>query len=414
MFRLETDRLIIRPWNPDDRPAFTALTRDPEVMHYVHRGLPYSEDEVDEWFTRQARQLAEHDLCMGAVIEKSSGRFIGLAGTQPLGTTGELEIGWILARDAWGHGYATEAGSAAMRHVLETLARPRVVAIIDPDNEPSKRVAARLGMKYEARYSGTQLGHRNPEIVVDLFFRLRRWGMQTMMRTTLLSSLLLASCASPRIIEFTARPELVCPCDPVTVRIVAENTRRDTLTFDPPSTPAVVGDWSSDAPHVFERAFPVCDSTNLTYVAHRDGATDVTQSQRVEVVHGDYVEPIRFVAACEGGVFRGFQPVDTSPIRFSPSLVVRRVTNNSHRAVRLSHNGGTLVAAGPGEDYPGFVGVQFGDRWTAAADLIVAPDSRESCVGGPGLPVDPMPRPGIINVPIPPLDVTFIIGCPPH
>jgi RimJ/RimL family protein N-acetyltransferase len=173
MFRLETDRLLIRPWHPGDRPAFTALTCDPEVMHYVHGGLPYTVEEVDEWFTRQARQIAEHDLCMGALIEKASGRLIGLAGTQPLGTTGNLEIGWILARDAWGRGYATEAGAAAMRHVLETLAQPRVVAIIDPDNEPSKRVAARLGMRYEARYTGTQLGHRKPEIIVDLFMRER-------------------------------------------------------------------------------------------------------------------------------------------------------------------------------------------------------------------------------------------------
>ena len=59
-----------------------------------------------------------------------------------------------------------------MRHVLETLGRPRVVAIIAPDNLPSKRVAARLGMEYEARYTGAQLGHRNPEIVVELYVRL--------------------------------------------------------------------------------------------------------------------------------------------------------------------------------------------------------------------------------------------------
>ena len=171
MFLLETERLVIRPWQPDDRPAFTSLMSHPEVTHYVHGGQPYSEAEVDEWFSRQARQLAEHGVCMGALIEKSTGNLAGLAGTQPLGTTGNLEIGWILARDAWGRGFATEAGAAAMRHVLETLARPRVVAIIDPDNEPSKRVAARLGMKYEARYTGEQLGHRLPEIVVDLFSR---------------------------------------------------------------------------------------------------------------------------------------------------------------------------------------------------------------------------------------------------
>ncbi|MGH9143776.1 MAG: GNAT family N-acetyltransferase, partial [Thermoanaerobaculia bacterium] len=136
-------------------------------------GQPYTDAEVDAWFERQARQLAEHDVCMGALIEKSTGRLAGIAGTQPLGTTSDLEVGWILARETWGRGYATEAGAVSMRHVLETLARPRVVAIIDPGNEPSKRVAARLGMKYEARYTGAELGHRMPEIVVDLFARER-------------------------------------------------------------------------------------------------------------------------------------------------------------------------------------------------------------------------------------------------
>ena len=171
MFRLETERLVIRPWQPDDRPAFTAVMSHPEVTQYVHGGKPYTEAEVDEWFARQARQIAEHGMCMGAMVEKATNRVVGLGGTQPLGTTGDLEIGWILAREAWGHGYATETGAAAMRHVLETLNRPRVVAIIDPGNEPSKRVAARLGMKYEATYTGEQLGHRFPQIVVELFSR---------------------------------------------------------------------------------------------------------------------------------------------------------------------------------------------------------------------------------------------------
>lgn len=173
MFRLETERLVIRPWEPDDRAVFTAVMSNAEVTRYVHAGLPYSKAEIDEWFARQARQLAEHGVCMGALINKSSGGLAGIAGIQPLGTTGNFEIGWILRREAWGSGYATEAGAAAMRHVLETLNHPRVVAIIDPDNEPSKRVAARLGMKYEARYTGAELGHRSPEIVVDLFARER-------------------------------------------------------------------------------------------------------------------------------------------------------------------------------------------------------------------------------------------------
>lgn len=167
MFRLETERLIIRPWEPGDRDAFVSFTQDPEVMRYVHGGLPYTEEEIEETLARQARQLAEFGVCMGALVEKATQRVVGVCGIQPLGTTGDYEIGWWLARDVWGRGYATEGGRAAMEYVLSM--RPRVVAIIDPGNEPSKRVVKRLGMRYEGRVTGVQLGHRRPEIVVDLF-----------------------------------------------------------------------------------------------------------------------------------------------------------------------------------------------------------------------------------------------------
>lgn len=173
MFGLETSRLLIRPWLPEDRAEYARITTDPAVMHYIHAGGGLTSEQIDQSLARHARNLAEHGVCMGAVIEKASERLIGIAGVQPLGTTGDLEIGWILERESQGKGYATEAGDAAMRHVLHTLARPRVVAIIHPDNEPSKRVAARLGMQYDARYTGAQLGHRNPEIIVDLFARVR-------------------------------------------------------------------------------------------------------------------------------------------------------------------------------------------------------------------------------------------------
>ncbi len=173
MFQLETERLIIRPWKDNDRAAFTGMARDPEVMRYVHRGEPFTDEEIDTWLARQERQLADFDVCMGAMVEKSSGRVIGVAGTQPLGRTNDYEIGWWLARDAWGHGYATEAGTAAMQHVFDVLDRPRAVAIIDVGNDASVAVARRLGMLYDRRYTGSELTHRLPDIVVDLFYRNR-------------------------------------------------------------------------------------------------------------------------------------------------------------------------------------------------------------------------------------------------
>lgn len=173
MFRLETERLVIREWEPGDREAFRAMAQDPVVMRYINGGVPLSEEEIDATLARQGRNAEVHGFCMGALVEKASGEVIGVAGLQPLGTTGDLEIGWWLAPRVWGRGFATEAGAAAMNHVLGTLGRPRVVAIIDPPNEASKRVAARLGLRFVRQTNGVELGHRLPEIVVDLFVRER-------------------------------------------------------------------------------------------------------------------------------------------------------------------------------------------------------------------------------------------------
>lgn len=173
MFRLDTERLVIRAWEPTDRDAFRAMAQDPTVMQYINGGVPLTEDEIAQSLERQARTLAQHGFCMGAVVEKERDLVVGVAGMQPLGATGDLEIGWWLVPAVWGRGYATEAGAAAMKHVLQTLGRERVYAIIDPPNDRSKAVAARLGMTYEKRTTGAELGHRLPEIVVDLFVKFR-------------------------------------------------------------------------------------------------------------------------------------------------------------------------------------------------------------------------------------------------
>ena len=170
---LGTERLLIRPWRADDRPSFVAMASDPEVMRFIRGGAPFSEPEIEEFLARQARQEAELGVCMGAMVEKASGEVVGVAGIQPLGTTGDMEIGWWVMRDRWGRGYATEAGRAALRHVLDALARTRVVAIIDPGNEASVAVATRLGMRYDRRATGAELGHRKPQIVVDVYVRER-------------------------------------------------------------------------------------------------------------------------------------------------------------------------------------------------------------------------------------------------
>ena len=169
MFLLETARLVIRPWQPADWEGFRALAQNPLVMQYINKGVPFTEEQAQAAFARHVGNYEKLGFCMGALAEKDTARLVGVAGVQPLGTTGDLEIGWWLDPAAWGRGYASEAGAALVKYIFEVLGRDHLFAIIDPPNEPSKRVAQRLGMRCEGRVTGAQLGHRLPEIVVDLY-----------------------------------------------------------------------------------------------------------------------------------------------------------------------------------------------------------------------------------------------------
>lgn len=146
---LETERLLLRGLEPGDLDAYAAMYADPDVMRFIEGGHPL--DRVGAW-----RSMALH---MGhwqlrgygqwALIERASRRFVGRAGLwQPEGWPG-LEVGWILARPYWGHGYATEAGRAAVGHAFGVVGAEQVISLIRPENTASIRVAERLGGRHE-------------------------------------------------------------------------------------------------------------------------------------------------------------------------------------------------------------------------------------------------------------------------
>ena len=169
-FFVESERLLIRPWqDPTDRPAFVAMSGDPVMMRYMSDGIPWSDTMNDEFFERQRRQLDAAGVCMGALVLKATDDVIGVAGLQPLGGTGDLEVGWWVMRAQQGQGYATEAGAALIAHALDVLALPRVKAIAHPGNQASRRVMEKVGMRYEGVVTGRQLGHRVEEMEVVLY-----------------------------------------------------------------------------------------------------------------------------------------------------------------------------------------------------------------------------------------------------
>jgi len=149
MVRLETERLILRMFSVDDAEAYARICADPEVMRYLGEGKPLSVFEA--W--RQMAFLVGHWQLLGyghfAVEEKSSGRLIGRVGfLNPAGWPG-FELGWTLARESWGKGYASEGARRALKYGFEELDRDHVISLIDPDNKASIKVAERLGEKVE-------------------------------------------------------------------------------------------------------------------------------------------------------------------------------------------------------------------------------------------------------------------------
>lgn len=146
---IETARLRLRSWREEDLPVMRGWRADAEIMQ--HFGATSSADDTDKRFQRM--QLWEKTLgfTFWALERKSDGAIIGNCGLKPLTIpwpdADDIEIGWLLAKQAWGQGYALEAATPVLALGL-TLA-PRVIAMTAQTNAPSWGLMLRLGMTHE-------------------------------------------------------------------------------------------------------------------------------------------------------------------------------------------------------------------------------------------------------------------------
>ncbi len=143
---LETPRLILRGWRPEDFEPYAAMLAEPETARFItRRGEPLSKAEAWSdmaWLVGHWPMLGQG---MFVVEERASGAFLGRVGPlSPEGWPG-FEIAWSLAAAARGRGYAQEAARAAIDWSFETFALDRIVSTIHPLNTASQRVAERIG-----------------------------------------------------------------------------------------------------------------------------------------------------------------------------------------------------------------------------------------------------------------------------
>lgn len=175
---LRTERLVLRGWREGDLEPFAALNADPVVMAHFQGTL--SRDESD-WFVLLVEQCwRERGWGLWAVDVIGGAPFIGYVGLWPadhVDGTPQVEVGWRLAAEHWGHGYAPEAARAAVTYGFEVLGLDEIVSFTVPQNRASWRVMERLGMRRrpERDFDHARVDPvRYPQLVRHVFYALAR------------------------------------------------------------------------------------------------------------------------------------------------------------------------------------------------------------------------------------------------
>ena len=146
---LSSNRVCLRQWRKEDQAPFAAMNSDPRVMEYFPSAL--SRAASNALIDRIQRHFCEHGFGLWAIEIPDVAPFIGFTGLAIPGFSAHftpcVEIGWRLAFEHWGYGYATEAARLALGHAFGPLALAEVVSFTSTPNRRSRAVMERLGMR---------------------------------------------------------------------------------------------------------------------------------------------------------------------------------------------------------------------------------------------------------------------------
>lgn len=161
---LHTERLRLEPLSQAHADEFASVLTDRETMSFYP--LPFDRNDVDGWIARSDGFWAAHRYGRFAVIRREDDRLIGDAGMMRLTVNGEEmdDIGWIIHREFWGHGYATEAAAAVRDDVFRRLQLLAIHANMPVEHTASRKVAERLRMREIARFANSRNGGKETHL----------------------------------------------------------------------------------------------------------------------------------------------------------------------------------------------------------------------------------------------------------
>ncbi|MEG4580855.1 GNAT family N-acetyltransferase [Microcoleus sp. MON1_C5] len=151
MQEIETARLYLRQFTPDDLDELYRIYSDSEVMKYLSEGVRNREETAADLFQIIA-DWEKHAFGLWAVVNKQNNQLIGDGGLRFLSKTPEVEVGYVLAKAYWGKGLASEVAAASIKYGFEVLNLEKIIAVADAENIASRRVMEKRGMKYQYNF----------------------------------------------------------------------------------------------------------------------------------------------------------------------------------------------------------------------------------------------------------------------
>jgi RimJ/RimL family protein N-acetyltransferase len=151
MILVETERLFVRQWLPDDWERLRRLVTDPRVLEHLPTEVPWPDERIQRFINRGIEVESTRGWILWPVIHKEDAELIGFCGFAD-GFPPDVEIGWRLRPEYWGRGLATEVARAVMQYGFDRFRFDRLVAVTHPANRRSIRVMEKLGMEFEKMF----------------------------------------------------------------------------------------------------------------------------------------------------------------------------------------------------------------------------------------------------------------------
>ncbi|MBI4731897.1 MAG: GNAT family N-acetyltransferase [Chloroflexi bacterium] len=148
---IQTHRLFLRPWTPEDAPVLFQILQEPEIFQYFPPSPPPTLEKTGRYITHQLAHWQDRGYGHWAVISQDDNRVVGWAGLEYLPELDQTEVAYLLSRKVWGRGYATEAARAAVGFGFETCRLPGIIGLVHPENAASIRVLEKCGLVFTDR-----------------------------------------------------------------------------------------------------------------------------------------------------------------------------------------------------------------------------------------------------------------------